>query len=476
MAPPDFYASGAMMPTMPAAFSPDDNSPFLVPMLEGSGPEPTAGIGNLHRATDGRDILWNTPDGWEVDQQHLWWDGPADGDGTGGPFGNPPPDAELGPSNWGWASPVVARCLQLTADKIASMPWKVFRGRDQLTAPAWITDPQNLANDGRRQTVTTKLTRYSGVDFWAQHLRSMILLGEGITYTPRVRDENNEPTGPIVAPLYNLNPLHMELSADGRWWVEDPGNNSGDNPGYAEIDSRELIVTRYIVRPGHRRGLGVLRGHAADLGFAAHVRGFADNLLRRGVPNGWLKTSKPDITQAQADELKRAWMRSHGGIKKSIAVLNATTDFHPIQMDLQSMAYLDMKRLSAWELALAFGVPPGKLGISMGDSMQYSTLEMANQEYVQDSLMGLARKMEAAIDAVLPTGTQLKVDFNQLLRADTTARYSAYQVGLAAGFLTIDEVRAFEDLPPMDQVQLLPVERLPADQPQTATQDDETEF
>jgi HK97 family phage portal protein len=142
-------------------------------------------------------------------------------------------------------------------------------------------------------------------------------------------------------------------------------------------------------------------------------------------------------------------MRSHGGLRKSIAVLNATTEFNPIQLDLQSAAFLDVKRISAWELALAFGVPAGKLGISLGGSLQYSSVEMANLEYVQDTLLGLARKIESAIDAVLPTGTELRIDFNQLLRADTTTRYASYQTGLAAGFLTIDEVRTMEGLPPM---------------------------
>lgn len=446
---------------MPAITPPGDYDPFLTPQLG-------TGIGNIHTATDGRDILVNSPDGWEVDQQHLWWDGPADGDGTGGPFGNPPPDAELGPSGYGWASPVLTRCLQLTADKTASMPWKVFRGREQQETPKWITDPQNLAMDGRRQQATNKGMRLSAVDFWSQHLRSMMLLGEGITFTPRVRDANNEPTGPIVAPLYNLNPLHLEMAPDGTWLVPDPGANpDGPYPGFEILDDRELIITRFMVRPGKRRALGVLAAHSADLGFAAHIRGFADNLLRRGVPNGWLQSSKPDLTQADADRLKTAWMKSHGGVRKSIAVLNATTEFHPIALDMQSAAFLDVKRISAWELALAFGVPPGKLGISMGDSMTYSTLEMANTEYVQDTLMGIARKMESAIDAVLPAGTELKVDFNQLLRADTSARYAAYQTGLAAGFLTIDEVRAFEDLPPLTE---------PATPVTTTEADEEVEF
>lgn len=407
------------------------------------------GVGAIHTATDGRDILLNDPDGWEIDHPGLWWDGPAGGDGTGGPMGNPPPGADLGPSMAGWTLPAVSRCLQLTADKIASMPWKVYRGRERLDAPSWLLDPQALARDGRRPFVGDLGVRFSGRDFWAQHLRSMILLGEGITYTPRVRDENDEPTGPIVAPLYNLNPRHMELSDDGRWYVRDPENMVSEYPGYTEVDSRELLITRYIVRPGHRRGLGVLKAHAADLAFSVHARGWADNLLQRGVPNGYLKSTKPDLDQTMADNLRAGWMRNHGGVRKSIAVLNATTEFHPISLDPQSMEFAEMQRMSAWQIALMFGVPPGKLGVNVGGSLQYQTVEMANTEYVQDTLMDLAARLEDAVDATLPVGQTMKVEFGQLLRGDTTARYNAYAVGLAAGFLTVDEVRTREDLPPL---------------------------
>jgi HK97 family phage portal protein len=96
-----------------------------------------------------------------------------------------------------------------------------------------------------------------------------------------------------------------------------------------------------------------------------------------------------------------------------------------------------------------FGVPPSKLGISMGQANTYSNLESENAAFVQDSLLPLVRKIEAAVDAVLPVGTDLKIDFRQLLRGDTQTRYTAYQIGLAAGFLTVDEVRDWEDLAPL---------------------------
>ena len=47
---------------------------------------------------------------------------------------------------------------------------------------------------------------------------------------------------------------------------------------------------------------------------------------------------------------------------------------------------------------------------------------------------------------MLPRGQNARFVLDDLLRADTLERFQAYQIGLAAGFLTVDEVRAAEDL------------------------------
>lgn len=415
-------------------------------------------IGSVYTATDGRDVLHNDPDGWEIDQPWLWWDGDVPSNpNAGNTWGNPIPGAG-GSGLFGQTIPVLDRCLQLTADKTAGMPWKTYRGRERVETPSWITDPQALARDGRRPFVGTMDIRFSAVEFWSQYLRSVYLQGEGIVYTPRIRDDDDQPTGPIVAPLYVLNPRKVEV-VDGHYAIEDPDSDDG----WEYLDPRELIVTRWIVRPGKKRGLGILDAHFDDLVSAGLVRAYADNLLQRGVPNGYLKSTKPDLDQVKADELKRSWMDSHGNVRKSIAVLNATTEFVPITINPQAMQYAEMSKLSSWEICHMFGVPPTKLGISLGSSLQYSTLESANAEYVQDGLMNIARRLESAIDAALPSGITMKVDFNQLLRADTTARYGAYQIGIDAGFLTVDEVRAFEDLPPLSSPIPVPTPTVEAD-------------
>jgi hypothetical protein len=52
------------------------------------------------------------------------------------------------------------------------------------------------------------------------------------------------------------------------------------------------------------------------------------------------------------------------------------------------------------------------------------------------------------------------------------ARYQAYQIGVAGGWLKVDEVRALEDLPPTEgdapQPNLAPVTNLPTQPPAAA--------
>lgn len=424
-------------------------------------------FGIVHTATDGREILRNTPDGWEVDQPWLWWDGPAGGDGTGGPWGNPPPGAEYGtPTMRGTSLPAFTRCVQLIAGKLAGMPWKVYRGREQLATPLWLADPQALVADGRRRVADdVQDVRFSNVEFWEQFITSYLTWGEGIAYTPRVLDSDGQPSGEIVAPLYVLHPAHVHLDDAGRYYVED---EQPDDPDDARVylDPRELLIIRYIVRPGRERGLGAIQAHAFDLGFAADIRGYVDNMFQRGVPNGYLKSSKPDLDQPMADRLKTQWLAAHGGVRKSIAVLNATTEFHPMDLDPQVVAIVDMLKLSAWQIALILGVPPARLGISMGDSHTYANLEAENTAFIQDTHLPIARKIEAAVDAKLPAGQSMKIDFRQELRGDTKTRYESYEIGLRAGFLTQDEVRTAEDLPPLTGATPPPAAAVPP-QPQS---------
>ena len=387
--------------------------------------------GILRTATDGRDILLNDPDGWEVDQPWLWWTGPAGSDGTGGPFGNPPPGADG--SALLTSLPAVTRCTSIICDTIAGLPWQVFRGFEQLPTPEWVGDPQGLRPDQRIvDPATLDEVRLSAVEFWTQWIVAALWFGDGFVYAP-VRDAT---TGAPKPPLWQLHPYDVEVR-DGSYWV-------GDVP----LPAGSVIQLRGQAPYWNGHGRGVLTNHGMDLGLAATIRTYASGVYTTGVPAGYLKSSQPNMTADQAQNLKAAWLAQHGGAKRSIAVLNATTEFHPISISPVD-AQLDASR--TWglrDVALAFGVPAYMLGVP-GDSSTYANIESRMIELRTFTLLPWQRRIESVLDAQLPRGTELKIRSDGLLRADTNTRYGAYQTALAAGWLTVNEVRAIEDLPPL---------------------------
>jgi hypothetical protein len=51
----------------------------------------------------------------------------------------------------------------------------------------------------------------------------------------------------------------------------------------------------------------------------------------------------------------------------------------------------------------------------------------------------------------------IKFTLDGLLRGDANSRFSAYSVGLQAGYLTINDIRRLEDLPPVDGGEIIRV-------------------
>lgn len=387
-----------------------------------------AGV-RVHTATDGKDMLINSPDGWEVSFPWLWWEGNGDdgGEGSDTVLGNPPPGA------LGWRPNLpaaVTRATSLICDGLAGMPWQVFRGQDRLDTPDWIADPQAKRVDQRIQAGPVPEWRKSAVEFRASLIRSMLWFGEGIIYVP-----NRNIDGSPAPPVWQIHPWDVDIEG-GRWTV----NGTMLEPG-------ELIVMRGMAHEGPR-GIGILWAHWRDIGLAMEMRRFSQNMFSRGVPLGYLKVNAPQLTTTKARELQRDWMAAHGGINKRIAVLNATTDFHPLQLDPASLQLAQTRDYSNLDIALIFGVPPYMLGIKT-DTQTYANISSRLVEFAEFTLLPVARKIESALDAEFPRGTNMRINLDALRRADTTTRYQAYAIAIQAGFMTVEEVRALENLPPL---------------------------
>ena len=70
------------------------------------------------------------------------------------------------------------------------------------------------------------------------------------------------------------------------------------------------------------------------------------------------------------------------------------------------------------------------------------------------ALMPWIVRFEQAFSDLLPRGQVAKFNVDAFLRPDTLTRYQAHEIGLRAGFLTVDDVRKLEDLEPLEGAEL----------------------
>ena len=377
-------------------------------------------------------MLLNSPSGWEVEQPWLWWTGPANGNGALGPIGHPIPGAS---PTAGFASiPAVARATNLLT-KLATLPWHVYRNdTERITTPDWIADPQALRVDERIvDGDALHDCRLSGVDLWGQWILSASWYGDGFVWVPQ-RDTSGAPK----PPFFVLHPLDVEVR-DGSYYVGD-----------VVLPPSSVIHLRSAPPIVNGRGTGVLDRFVSELGLAASLREYVAGAFTAGVPAGYLKTTTPNLSQDQADALKARWLSQHGGLRRSIAVLSATTEFHPLTWSPVDLAAVDFARITVQQIALMFDEPAYLLGAPT-DSNTYANVDSRMLELYQLTYLDWIARIEAVLDAQFPRGTELRVEIDGLLRADIKTRYEAYEKGYNIGALTVNEIRELENRPPLDQ-------------------------
>jgi HK97 family phage portal protein len=213
-------------------------------------------------------------------------------------------------------------------------------------------------------------------------------------------------------------------------------------------DSEDILHIRGLTMPGSVRGLSIIEHHKRTLGLSIAGEDCAANVYDSGgLPVGVLEVDA-DITRDEADALKAGWTEKNGGRNRTPAVLANGIRYRPLSFNPHDLELIDARRYSAGQVCTLFGVPPHMVGVagSSGNSLTYSNVQQDSIQFTRYTLRPWLSRVEQALSLLLPRGQHARFVLDDLLRADTKERYEAYQIALAAGILTVDEVRHMEDL------------------------------
>jgi hypothetical protein len=82
--------------------------------------------------------------------------------------------------------------------------------------------------------------------------------------------------------------------------------------------------------------------------------------------------------------------------------------------------------------------------------MSYASVEQLSEDFVRFTLRPLAEIIERPLSTLIPLPEAfVKFSMDALLRGSTESRFNAYRTGLASGFLTVSQIRRWEDMPPV---------------------------
>lgn len=169
------------------------------------------------------------------------------------------------------------------------------------------------------------------------------------------------------------------------------------------------------------------------------------------VPAVDLHNSGEDLTDEEIDALTSRWQAARA--RHGVGYSSRSLEVRPLSTPPENLL-LDGRREIALELARACGVPAWAVDAPIdGQSLNYSNRASRNQELIDTALSPYMGAISARLSLpdVTPAGTSVRFNTDALTTPEPQERYAALKTAIDAGFLTIPEARAMENLPPLDE-------------------------
>jgi HK97 family phage portal protein len=255
------------------------------------------------------------------------------------------------------------------------------------------------------------------------------------------------------------------VPADAVWIMQDPTDPSWFRwiIGGTELAPNDLFHVSAGNRSGELLGRGCLAQYAVSLGGIVAAETHSGDYFAGGALPPAVLQSPMVLTQGQAEDLKTKW-RTMANTREPV-VLPAGYVLTPVVSNAESSQLVESRQWNAAAVAMMLGIPSYKLGLA-GPSMTYQNVEMADIEFVRDSVDRYGRPLSEAFSKWLtPRGTSVEWDYAGRMRADQSTTATVLTTYTAAKVLTIDEARAAIGRPPM------PEDEKPADPPEPGPDD-----
>lgn len=327
-------------------------------------------------------------------------------------------------------------CVRLLSGTIASLPLGVYRDLGNGHAVAMPEHPLwRLLHRAPNAEQTV-------MDFWEGGTASIELKGN------LVARKHRGVSGNVVA----LGPMAWDYVAVKR---RDNGRllyGFGDE----EFEPEDIVHIRGF-GGNPEGGLSTIALAAETFGGAKAVTRSANAVFKNGIRTNVALMSERDLDETQM-ATTRALVEERYGTAANAGrplILNNGWKAQTLSINPDDAQMLESRRFSVEEVCRIFGVPPHMIGHTEKSSSWGTGIEQQTLAFQKFTLRPRLKRIETALEQQLLTpddiakGVSIQFNLEGLLRADSAARTAFYGSGLQNGWLTINEVRAKEGLPPV---------------------------
>jgi HK97 family phage portal protein len=214
-----------------------------------------------------------------------------------------------------------------------------------------------------------------------------------------------------------------------------------------QMDPTELVHVPLIKLPGKTLGLAPIDYAALTItaGLEAETYG-VDWFAAGGIPPGTFKNAGKKIDSNEATVIRG---RLTSAIRtRQPLVYGMDWDYNPITIAPEQAQFVESMQFNANQIAAIYGIAPEEIGGVPGNSMTYQNEEHRQTRRMQDLRPWLVR-LERKFSSWLPDRQYVRFKVDAVIRADLKTRHEVYKLDRDMGLLSIDEIRALEDLPPL---------------------------
>lgn len=350
-------------------------------------------------------------------------------------------------------------CTRLISETISTLPLNLYERRPNGSRVQATTHPLYNVIHSRPNADTTAAVH------WESTIAAMLLRGAGRAEKLRIGDR--------IVGLKFLVPSRLQPVLRG---TREAYLYTETDP-FGRTTQREIAKADVFTIPGF--SLDGVNG-VSVICYGANVFGSAlaaDQAANSTFKNGLMRTTAFKFPQLLKDNQREQAREAIAIISGALnagkpAIFEAGMDAMGIGIDPKDAQLLESRAFSVEEICRWFRVPPFMVGHSEKSTSWGTGIEQQQIGFLQFTLRPWLTRVEQAINTMLLTPAdqaRYYAEFNVdgLLRGDSAARREMYASATQNGWMSRNEVRAKENMPPIDggdtytvQTNLIPIDQL----------------